>query len=371
MMPFIDLATQRERIREKLDASLSKVVNEGRYIFGPEVTALEARLAEFGEASHALTCANGTDAISLPLMAWGIGPGDAVFVPSFTFASTAEVVALLGATPVFVDILPDTYCMDAKSLAAAIEAVQTDPALTAKAVIAVDLFGQPADYPAISALTKAHGLKLIADSAQGYGCTLNGQHPVAWADITTVSFYPAKPLGCYGDGGAVLTNDDALAHLVKSLRNHGEGEERYAYDRIGMNSRLDTLQAAVLLAKMDIFADEIEGRNRGADLYRDGLSDVVTTPVVIDGGVSVWAQYTIEVEDRDGFRAKLGEAGIPTAVYYPVPIHVQQPYADFPVAPGGLPATEAAMSRVISLPMDAYLAQGRGAEVIEAVRKAV
>lgn len=371
MMPFIDLATQRERIREQLDATLSKVINEGRYIFGPEVTELEARLSEFGQAAHALTCANGTDALSLPLMAWEIGPGDAVFVPSFTFASTAEVVALLGATPVFVDILPDTYCMDPKSLAAAIDWAEAEPGLAPRAVIAVDLFGQPADYPAIAALTKDHGLKLIADSAQGFGCTLGGQHPVAWADISTISFYPAKPLGCYGDGGAVLTNDDELAHLIKSLRNHGEGEARYAYDRIGINSRLDTLQAGVLLAKLDVFADEIEGRNRGADLYAQGLGDLVKTPVVIENGVSVWAQYTIEVDDRDGFRAKLGEAGIPTAVYYPVPIHVQQPYAGYPQAPGGLPATEAAMKRVVSLPMDAYLESGRGAEVIEAVRKAV
>ncbi len=371
MMPFIDLATQRERIREQLDATLSKIINEGRYIFGPEVTELETRLAEFGQASHALTCANGTDAISLPLMAWEIGPGDAVFVPSFTFASTAEVVALLGATPVFVDILPDTYCMDPDSLAASIEWAKGEPGLTPRAVIAVDLFGQPADYPAISTLARSNGLKLIADSAQGFGCTLNDQHPVAWADIATVSFYPAKPLGCYGDGGAVLTNDDELAHLIKSLRNHGEGEARYAYDRIGMNSRLDTLQAGVLLAKLDVFADEINGRNRGAALYRRGLSNAVKTPVVIDGGVSVWAQYTIEVADRDGFRAKLGEAGVPTAVYYPVPIHVQQPYAKYPQAPGGLPATEAAMSRVVSLPMDAYLESGRGAQVVEAVRNAL
>ena len=371
MMPFIDLATQREHIRERLDATLSKVINEGRYILGPEVLELEARLGEFGRAAHALTCANGTDAISLPLMAWEIGPGDAVFVPSFTFASTAEVVALLGATPVFVDILPDTYCMDPDSLERAIDWAKAEPGLTPKVIIAVDLFGQPADYPAISALANANGLKLISDSAQSFGCTLNDQHPIAWADIATVSFYPAKPLGCYGDGGAVLTNDAELAHLIKSLRNHGEGEARYAYDRIGMNSRLDTLQAGVLLAKLDIFADEIVGRNRGADLYERGLSDVVKTPVVIDGGVSVWAQYTIEVEDRDGFRAQLGEAGVPTAVYYPVPIHVQQPYAGYPQAPGGLPATEAAMKKVVSLPMDAYLESGRGAQVIDAVRNAV
>jgi len=371
MMPFIDLAAQRDRIRDRIETSISTIIEEGRYIFGPEVTELERRLAEFGEAEHALTCANGTDALALPLMAWRLKSGDAVFVPSFTFASTAEVVPWLGATPVFVDIDPDTYCMDPDSLAAAIEWAKREPGLTPRAVIAVDLFGQPADYPAIAELCRAHDLKLIADSAQGYGCTLNGAHPVAWADITTVSFYPAKPLGCYGDGGAVLTRDDDLAHLIKSLRNHGEGEARYAYDRIGMNSRLDTLQAGILLAKLDIFADEIVARNRGADAYAEALSDVVKVPTVIEGGVSVWAQYTIEVDDRDAFRTRLGDAGVPTAVYYPVPIHVQQPYARFPKAPGGLPATEAAMQRVVSLPMDAYLGEGRGARVIEAVRDAV
>jgi dTDP-4-amino-4,6-dideoxygalactose transaminase len=371
MMPFIDLAAQRARIRDRIESSIAKIVEEGRYIFGPEVTELEQKLAEFGQAEHALTCANGTDALSLPLMAWGLKAGDAVFVPSFTFASTAEVVPLLGATPVFVDIDPVTYCMDPDSLAAAVDWAKREPGLTPRAVIAVDLFGQPANYPAIAEICRANNLKLIADSAQGYGCTLNDKHPVAWADITTVSFYPAKPLGCYGDGGAVLTRDEELAHLVKSLRNHGEGEARYAYDRIGLNSRLDTLQAGILLAKLDIFADEIVARNRGADAYAEGLGDVVKVPAVIEGGVSVWAQYTIEVDDRDGFRAKLGDAGIPTAVYYPVPIHVQSPYAGFPQAPGGLPVTEAAMQRVVSLPMDAYLGEGRGERVIEVVRGAV
>lgn len=371
MIPFIDLAAQRARIQDRLDAAIAKVIADGKYILGPEVTELEARLKAFGETRHALTCANGTDAILLPLMAWTIGRGDAVFVPSFTFASTAEVVALAGGTAVFVDIDPDTYCMDPASLEHAIDAVKREGALTPRAVIAVDLFGQPADYPALTAITKAHGLKLIADSAQGFGCTLDGQHPAHWADVATISFYPAKPLGCYGDGGAVVTNDDELAALFASLRNHGQGAERYAYDRIGLNSRLDTIQAAILLAKLEIFADEIVQRNAAADVYAAALSDVVKTPVVIKGGVSVWAQYTIEVDDRDAFRAALADKGVPTAVYYPVPMHVQEPYQRCPLVPGGLPVTERAMARVVSLPMDAYLAGARQDQVTAAVRASV
>lgn len=369
MIPFIDLAAQRARIKDRLDTTLAKIIEEGRYVLGPEVTELEHRLAAFGNAP-ALTCGNGTDALALPLMAWRLRTGDAVFVPSFTFASTAEVVPWLGATPIFVDVDPDTYCMDPKSLERAIEWAKGQADLKPRAVIAVDLFGQPADYPAISEICRAEGLKLIADSAQGFGCTLNGAHPVEWADIATVSFYPAKPLGCYGDGGAMLTRDGELMDLLKSLRNHGEGDERYAYARIGMNSRLDTLQAGILLAKLEIFADEIEGRNRVAKAYADGFGDIVKTPTVIEAGVSVWAQYTIEVEDRDGFRKSLADSGVPTAVYYPVPIHHQAPYQRFPTVPGGLPVTDAAAQRVVSLPMDAYVEGERLQTVIDAVRKA-
>jgi len=371
MIPFIDLATQRERLQDKLDAMIRKIIAEGRYVLGPEVSELEERLAAFGQVGHAVTCANGTDALSLPLMAWELKPGDAVFVPSFTFASTVEVVPLLGATPVFVDIDPDTYCMCPKSLEKAIAWTKTKSDLEPRVVIAVDLFGQPADYPAISAICEVEGLKLIADSAQGFGCTLNGEHPSAWADIATISFYPAKPLGCYGDGGAVVTRESDLASLIKSLRNHGEGETRYSYERIGLNSRLDTLQAGILLAKLDIFSDEIIGRNRAAQGYAKGFGDIVKPPKVIDGGVSVWAQYTIEVGDRDEFRAKLNAAGIPTAIYYPVPMHMQAPYADYPVVPGGLPVTETAAPRVVSLPMDGYLDGERQDAVIRAVRAAL
>ncbi|TRO94397.1 DegT/DnrJ/EryC1/StrS aminotransferase family protein [Glycocaulis profundi] len=371
MIPFIDLAAQRARIRERLDANVAKVMESGAYVLGPEVRELEERLAAFSDAPHALACANGTDALALPLMAWGLKPTDAVFVPSFTFASTAEVVPWLGANPVFVDIDPDTYCMDPAKLEAAIAAIKAEGRLNPVAVIAVDLFGQPADYRAISRIARAHGLKLIADSAQGFGCTLDGKHPIEWADVATISFYPAKPLGCYGDGGAMLVRDEALLKTLKSLHVHGMGVDRYEYDRIGMNSRLDTLQAAILLAKMDVFADEIEARNAAADRYAEGFGDLVKVPAVIEGGVSVWAQYTIEVDDREGFRKALAERGVPTAVYYPKPLHTHAPYARYPHGPDGLGVTEAAAERVVSLPMDGYLDGERQTRVIEAVRAAL
>ncbi|MDB5494391.1 MAG: DegT/DnrJ/EryC1/StrS family protein, partial [Phenylobacterium sp.] len=347
---------------------------------GPEIAELETALGAFGEAPFALTCGSGTEALILPLMAWGIGPGDAVFCPSFTFAATAEVMPLVGASPVFVDIDPDTYNMDARSLQAAIEAVKRDGKLTPKAIIAVDLFGQPADYPAIAAVAKTHDLKLIADSAQGFGCTLAGHHPIHWADVTTTSFFPAKPLGGYGDSGAVLSKDAGFHDLLVSLRVHGqavksdiegktfEHDPKYLNVRVGMNGRMDTIQAAVLLQKLSIFADEVAARNRVADRYAEGLGDLVKVPQVTPGGVSVWAQYTIETANRDGLAAALREQGVPTAVYYPIPIHRQGVYSGYPVAPGGLPVTEAKAGRVISLPMHAYLTQDDQDQVIAAIR---
>ena len=359
-IPFIDLQAQRLRLGQPLEDAILKVVRSGAYIMGPEIAAFEKALGAFGEAPFVLSCGSGTEALQLPLMAWGIGPGDAVFCPSFTFAATAEVMPLVGASPVFV-------------------AVKAEGKLTPRAVIAVDLFGQPADYPAIAAVAAKHGLKLIADSAQGFGCTLNGHHPLHWADVATTSFFPAKPLGCYGDGGAVLSKDSAFHDLLVSLRVHGQAvkgdiegrtfdhDPKYLNMRVGMNSRMDTIQAAVLLQKLSIFADEIEARNRVADRYAAGLSDVVTTPLVIDGGVSVWAQYTIETGDREGLIAHLKEAGVPTAVYYPIPIHKQGVYSGYP-APGGLPVTEAKSATVMSLPMHPYLTADDQDQVISAIR---
>jgi UDP-2-acetamido-2-deoxy-ribo-hexuluronate aminotransferase len=377
---FIDLAAQQRRFRPALDAAIARVLDHGAYIMGPEVKTFESRLAVFGQAEKAISCANGTDALALPLMAWNVGPGDAVFCPSFTFAATAEVVPWVGASPVFVDISPDTYNIDPQKLEAAIEAVKRGGALTPKVVIAVDLFGQPADYPAIRAICDRHGLKLIADSAQGFGCTLNRLHPLHWADVTSTSFFPAKPLGCYGDGGAVLTNDSTLAELMDSVRVHGKAvksdldgksfdhDPKYLNMRIGMNSRLDTLQAAILVEKLAMFPEEIELRNRVAARYEEGLSGYARTPQVIDGGVSVWAQYVIEHDDRDRLAIHLKAQGVPSMVYYPVPIHHQPPYRNYPQGPGGLDVTDDKIKIVLALPMHPYLPEADQDIIIQAIR---
>jgi len=379
-IPFIDLAAQQRRIRPQLDAAIAKVLGHGGYVMGPEVAEFERQLAAFSGGGLGLSCANGTDAIALPLMAWEVGPGDAVFCPSFTFAATCEVVPWDGASPVFVDILPDTYNIDPAALERAIAAVKAKGELVPKVVIAVDLFGQPADYPAIRAICDRHGLRLIADSAQGFGCTLGGKHPLEWADVVTTSFFPAKPLGCYGDGGAVLTRDPVLWERMDSFRVHGKAvkgdiegktfdhDPKYMNMRVGINSRLDTIQAAILMEKLKIFAEEIALRNAVADRYAQGLGgSVLQVPAIIEGGVSVWAQYVIEHRDRDGLAAHLKAAGVPSAVYYPIPMHQQTPYAGYP-APGGLPVTEAKADTVIALPMHPYLEPDVQDQIISAIR---
>ena len=372
MIPFIDLQAQRARIADKIDAGIAKVLAHGQYIFGPEVKTLEAQLAQFAEAKHCIGNANGTDALVLPLWAWGVGEGDAVFCPSFTFAATAEIAPWVQATPVFVDVLPDTYNLDPKSLEAAIAGVKRDGKLKPRAVIAVDLFGQPADYPAIAAICKREGLNLIADSAQGFGCTLNGKHPMHWADAQTTSFFPAKPLGCYGDGGATLTNSDADNTLMRSIAFHGaSGDDKYNCVRIGMNSRLDTIQAAILIEKLAIFADEIRARNAAADRYAQVLEGLVQTPRVIAGGVSTWAQYVIELDQRDALAAHLREAGVPTAQYYPKPLHKQTAYENFPIGAGGLKVSERIAHRVLALPMHPYLDEATQARIAASVREFV
>jgi UDP-2-acetamido-2-deoxy-ribo-hexuluronate aminotransferase len=381
MIPFIDLAAQQVRLKPRIDAAIQRVLAHGAYVMGPEVRAFEAQIADFTDARFALSCGNGTDALALPLMAWDVGEGDAVFCPSFTFAATPEVAPWTGASPVFVDILPDTYTLDPDHLEASIAAVEAKGELTPKVVIAVDLFGQPADYPRISSICRRHGLKLIADSAQGFGCTLHGRHPVHWADAVAVSFFPAKPLGAYGDGGAVLTNDQWLFERMDSLRVHGRmvrsdinghalaHDPKYFNMRVGMNSRLDTLQAAILIEKLAVFADEVELRDDIAERYTRGLSgSVLATPKVIEGGVSVWAQYVIEHRDRDGLAEHLKTAGVPTNVYYPVPMHRQEPYARYPVGPGGLPISEQKAGKVLALPMHAYLAEDVQDHIIESAR---
>lgn len=369
---FIDLHAQQTRIKPQIDAGIAAVLAHGQYVLGPETREFETKFAAFGQAKHALGCANGTDAILLPLMAWGIGRGDAVFCPSFTYCATAEVIALAKATPIFVDINRETYNICPDSLRAAIEQVKAEGSLVPRAVIAVDLFGQSADYNALAPIVREHDLKFIADSAQGFGTTLDGKHPLSWTDVATTSFFPAKPLGCYGDGGAIMTNDDEMALALDSLRVHGKGTDKYDNVRIGLNSRLDTLQAAILLPKLAIFADEIEKRNVIAARYNARLRDhVLRVPFVPDNVVSTWAQYSIEVANPIAFGDALRGAGVPTARYYPKPIHMQTAYAHFPTAGNGLPATEDCIDKIISLPMHPYLDEATQDVIIDAVIKAV
>lgn len=367
---FIDLAAQQKRISPAVEESIRAVLAHGQYIMGPEVREFEEKLAAFGGTAYALSCSNGSDAIFLGLLALEIGPGDAVFVPSFTFAATAEMVALTGATPVFVDVQEDTYNMDPAHLKTAIGEIKSAGDLTPKAVMAVDLFGQIADYPAIEPIARENGLTLISDAAQGFGATLNGDQAGKFADLVTTSFFPAKPLGCYGDGGAVLTSNEELNDRLVSLRNHGQGVDRYDNVRIGINGRLDSIQAAVLLLKLEIFADEIEKRNVIAARYSDGLKEVTTTPFVPEGSISTWAQYTIRTSDRDRIQAQLRDENIPTAIYYAKPLHQQTAYKNYPQGGGTLPITERLAEEVISLPMHPYLKQETQDRIITAVRRA-
>lgn len=366
---FIDLAAQRRRLEPRLSDAIARVLQHGGFISGPEVRAFEGELARFTGARHAIGCANGTDALVLVLRAWNVGPGDAVFVPSFTFVATAEAPALLGATPVFVDVRADDFAMDADSLERAIAHART-LGLTPKVVIPVDLFGQPADYATLAPIARAHGIKVLADAAQGLGGSLHGRQAGTLADATTTSFFPAKPLGCYGDGGAVLTDDAELAALLTSLRVHGQGSDKYDNVRIGTNSRLDTVQAAVLIEKLAVFADELVARQQAAERYDALLADVVRTPVLLPGRTSAWAQYTVRTDRREAVRAACQAAGVPTAVYYPIPLHRQTGYAHYPSVPGGCPVAEELAEQVISLPMHPYLEPAVQERVAAAVRAA-
>src|SRR6185437_7394539 len=341
-----------------------------QFMLGPEVKAFEQELAAFCGARHAVGCASGTDALVLALRAKGVGLGDAVFCPSFTFCATAEVVALVGAVPVFVDVHAETFNMDADGLAAAIGTAKR-LGLVPKAVIPVDLFGLPADHAAIAAVAQAESLWVLDDAAQAFGAGLGNRKLGTFGEMTATSFFPAKPLGCYGDGGAILTDDDALADLLRSLRMHGQGSDRYDNVRIGLASRLDTIQAAILIEKLKIFPDEIVARDRIARRYSEALGDVVTTPAVPAGMSSVWAQYTIRVSGnrRDKFAAALKAEGIPTAIYYPIPLHRQQAYKQYPVGEGGVAVSDRLAGEVISLPMHAYLDEPTQDRIMAAVRR--
>lgn len=367
---FIDLKAQQERLKPQLDAAIGRVLAHGQYILGPEIGALEKQLARFCGARFAVTCASGTDALLLALMARGIGSGDAVFVPSFSFVATAEVVVLLNATPVFVDVNAETFLMDIQSLEATIHEARKE-GLRPRAVIPVDLFGQPADYEKIGQLAEAHGLIVIADAAQSFGASRDGKRVGTLASITSTSFYPAKPLGCYGDGGAIFTDDVEIVDLVQSLRVHGQGSNQYDNVRVGINGRFDTLQAAILLQKLTIFEDEIAARQRVAKRYRDALRNIVQVPVVGSGSNPVWAQYTVRIKNRDDIAARLKEQGIPTAIYYSTALHRQVAYKEFPVGPGGLPVSDKLAQEVLSLPMHPYLSETDQSMVIDAVRSAV
>ena len=372
MIPFIDVAAQRRRLGGAIDAAIARVLGHCQFILGPEVRAFEAELAKFCGAKHAVTCASGTDALVLALRARGIGPGDAVICPSFTFCATAEVAALVGATPVFVDVDAATFNIDANKIAGAIAAAKS-AGLEPKAVIPVDLFGLAADHTAVAAAAEAEGLFILDDAAQAFGATFNNRRLGTFGHATATSFFPAKPLGCYGDGGAVITDDDAVADDLRSLRMHGQGSDRYDNVRIGLASRLDTVQAAILSEKLKIFPDEIEARNRVARRYSEALGDIVVVPKIPPGSTSVWAQYTIRVAGggRDKLAAALKAEGIPTAIYYPIPLHRQQAYKHFPVGEGGVAVSDQLAGEVISLPMHAYLDEQTQSRIIGAVRRAL
>jgi dTDP-4-amino-4,6-dideoxygalactose transaminase len=372
-VPFIDIGAQRRRLGTSIDAAVGRVLTHCQFINGPEVAQLESDLAAFSGAKHVVACASGTDALLMVLIAKGVGAGDAVFCPSFTFCATGEVVALLGATPVFVDVDEETFNIKPASLRGGI-AVAKKRGLKPRAVIPVDLFGQPADHDAIGAIAEAEGLFVLDDAAQAFGASYKGRRLGTFGLATATSFFPAKPLGCFGDGGAVFTEDAELAETLRSVRVHGQGSDKYDNVRLGLTARLDTMQAAILIEKLKIFDDEIAARNKVADRYARGLGNVVTVPHVAGGCTSVWAQYTVRLPhgiDRDGFAAALKVQGIPTAIYYPKSMHQQTAYRDFPVADGGLPACEKLSGDVISLPMHAYLDEPTQARVIKAVRAAL
>ena len=371
-IPLIDVAAQRRRLGRAIDDAVARVANHCQFIQGPEVAAFEAELAEFCGARHAIGCASGTDALMLVLMARNIGPGDAVICPAFTFCATAEVVVLLGATPVFADVDEATFNLDAASLKRAVATARRHK-LAPKAVIPVDLFGLSADYDAISDVARAEGLYVLDDAAQAFGASLHGRKVGTLAPATATSFFPSKPLGCYGDGGAVLTDDAALAETLRSLRVHGQGSDKYDSVRVGLTSRLDTIQAAVLIEKLKIFAEEIETRERIARRYSEALSDVAIVPAVPAGLASVWAQYTIRLKPglRDGLAMALKSQGIATAIYYRKPLHRMAIYGHHPVVDNGIPVTDRLAEEVISLPMHAYLDAATQDRVIDAVRSAL
>ena len=365
---FIDLKTQQKRIRASLEKRIHNVMDHGAYIMGPEISELEAALAKHVGVKHCVTCSSGTDALLMPLIAYGLGPGDVVFTTPFTFIATAEVVALLGATAVFVDIDPKTYNIDPQKLEEAIQKFQKNKSgKKAKGIIPVDLFGQTADYDFIEAIGKKHGLFVLQDAAQSFGATYKGKKAGASGDIGATSFFPAKPLGCYGDGGAIFSNDDTMTEKLRSIRVHGQGSDKYNNIRIGINGRLDSMQAAVLLAKLEIFEEEITLRNNVAQRYSARLKDHVVTPFVQKDCVSVWAQYSLLTDRRDEMLKKLKSNGVPTAVYYPKPLHMQDAFAGLGYKRGDFPVSERIADSIFSIPMHPYLGYEDQDYIVDAI----
>lgn len=358
MIDFIDLKAQQNRIKDKIDAGIQNVLTHGQYILGPEVTELEEKLASYVGAKHCITCANGTDALQIAQMAFGIGPGDEVITPGFTYIATAETVALLGAKPVYVDVNPKTYNLDAEKLEAAITP-------RTKAIIPVSLYGQCADFDAINAIAAKYGIPVIEDAAQSFGATYKGRKSCNLSTVACTSFFPSKPLGCYGDGGAIFTSDDELAKVIRQIARHGQ-DKRYHHIRVGVNSRLDTIQAAILLPKLEILDDEMQARQKVAEVYNQLFSQagIQTTPYLEPHNTSAWAQYTIQVDNRADVQEKLKAQGIPTAVHYPIPLNKQPAVADASVS---LPVGDAIAERVMSLPMHPYLSIDAQKKIIMAL----
>jgi UDP-2-acetamido-2-deoxy-ribo-hexuluronate aminotransferase len=368
-MQFIDLKAQQDRIKDKIDQNIQNVLAHGKYIMGPEVNELEQKLADYAGTKYAVGVASGTDALLMPLMAYETGPGDAIFTVSFTFIATAEVVQLLGATPVFVDIDRETYNMDYEKLEEAIIKVKNEGKLTPKGIIPVDLFGQPADYDEINAIAKKYGLWVLEDAAQGFGGVYKGRRAGSLADVAGTSFFPAKPLGTYGDGGMVFTDDAGMLDKLLSIRVHGQGSDKYNNIRIGINGRLDTLMAAILLPKADIFEEEIGLRQNVANRYNELLETMVKTPYVKDHNTSAWAQYSILHPNREQVMAGLKEEGIPTAVYYPKPLHLQDAFSDLGYKYGDMPVSEAVAGEIFSIPMHPYLEESDQVKIADAIKK--
>ena len=365
---FIDLSMQQQLIRPELERAITRVLDHGQYIMGPEVKEFETQLCAFTGSKNALTCANGTDALSLVLMGWDIGPGDAVFVPSFTYVATAEAPAQLGATPFFVDVSYDSFNIDPESFKQAIIDCK-NRGLRAAAVIVVDLFGQPAEIDQISEIARSENIKILIDGAQSFGGESKGRLVGSMGDATTTSFFPAKPLGCYGDGGAVFTNDSNLAEKLNSIRLHGKGDEKYDNVRVGLNSRLDTIQAAILLEKLKIFPNELNLRRRVAERYRMGIEQKLVLPIIQADCLSAWAQYTLRVNKRDEFQADLKKKDIPSVIYYPIPLTEQKGYSHYPAVSTGTKVSTDLSKVVISLPMHPYLSESDQDEIIIEVNR--